>query len=144
MKIATLRIFNEIGLFLLALIISMGVVATPCLSGPLPFMVRLPGHIPEKAIANAKWVERLASKAEISIAFSLPLRNRQELDELLNRIYDPTDPFYGHYLTSQEFTDRFGPTQVDFGMLEDSLADHLLNGRGDLPSPGMGANGPYL
>ncbi len=77
-------------------------------------MVRLPGHIPGKAIANAKWIERLNPKTEIPITFSLPLRNQQELDDLLIHIYGPTDPLYSHYLTSQEFTDRFGPTQGDY------------------------------
>ncbi len=111
---ASLHFSNPIGVFLLALIILLGLVATPCLSGPVPSMVRLPGHVPAKAIAKAKWIERLDSKTEISLAFSLPLRNQPELDGLLKRIYNPTDPLYGHYLTSQEFTDRFGPTQSDY------------------------------
>jgi kumamolisin len=123
MKIASLRLSNEIGLFLLALIISMGLVATPCFSGPIPSMVRLPGHIPGKAIANAKWIERLDSKTVIPITFSLPLRNQQELDDMLHRIYDPSDPLYAHFLTPQEFTDRFGPTQGDY----DSVAAYATS-----------------
>ena len=57
MKIVSFRNSVKIGLLLLAFIISMGVVASPCLSDPPHSMVRLPGHIPEKAIANAKWIE---------------------------------------------------------------------------------------
>ena len=77
-------------------------------------MVRLHGHVPAKAIANAQLLGRLPATTEISMAFSLPLRNQQELEELLKRIYDPADTLYGHYLTPQEFTDRFGPTQDDY------------------------------
>jgi kumamolisin len=70
--------------------------------------------VPTKALANAKGLGELASDTQISMAFVLPLRNQGELPELLRRIYDPTDPLYGHYLTHQEFTDRFGPTQADY------------------------------
>ena len=37
-----------------------------------------------------------------------------ELDELLQRLYDPKDPLYGQFLTSTEFADRFGPSQADY------------------------------
>ena len=87
---------------------------TPCLASSVTSMVRLHGHVPAKAIANAQFLGSLPATTEIPMAFSLPLRNQQELVVLLKRIYDPADTLYGHYLTSQEFTDRFGPTQDDY------------------------------
>jgi kumamolisin len=48
------------------------------------------------------------------MTLALPLRNQEELRALLDRLYDPADPIYGHYLTPHEFTDRFGPTQADY------------------------------
>jgi kumamolisin len=51
------------------------------------------------------------------MVFTLPLRNQPQLQDLLGRIYDPTDPLYGHFLTSQEFTDNFGPTQADYDIV---------------------------
>jgi kumamolisin len=48
------------------------------------------------------------------MTFALPLRNQTALQELLGRMYDPADPLYGHYLSPQEFTDQFGPTQTDY------------------------------
>lgn len=114
MKITSIRIFKEIGLFLFIFFVVTGVVATSSLAGPVAGMVRLHGHIPQKAIANARWIERLSSKTQISIAFSLPLRNQEELSQLLSRIYDPADPLYGNYLSTQEFIDRFCPTQADY------------------------------
>jgi subtilase family serine protease len=77
-------------------------------------MVRLAGHIPAKAVANARFLGGLPGNTPISLAFVLPLRNQADLADLLKRLYDPTDPLYGHYLTPQEFTDRFGPTQDDY------------------------------
>jgi kumamolisin len=76
--------------------------------------MRLRGHVPTKALAAAKLLGGLAPDTQISMAFALPLRNQEALLELLGAIYDPADPLYGHYLTSQEFTDRFGPTQADY------------------------------
>ncbi len=76
--------------------------------------VRLRGHVPTKAIAAAGWTGRLAPATSISVVFALPLRNQGELQDLLRRTYDRTDPLYGHYLTPQEFTDRFGPSQADY------------------------------
>jgi kumamolisin len=80
------------------------------ISGPS----RLYGHIPAGAIARARWEGRLASEKAIPMTLALPLRNQEELQALLGRIYDPADPLYGHYLTPQQFTDRFGPTQADY------------------------------
>jgi subtilase family serine protease len=79
-----------------------------------PSFMRLRGHVPRKAVGRALWKGRLPSSAEIMAAVSLPLRNQQELEELLRRLNDPADPLYGNFLTSQEFTDRFGPTQADY------------------------------
>src|SRR2546426_7957932 len=75
---------------------------------------RLYGHIPARAIAAARWRGRLASEKTIPMTLALPLRDQEELRALLSRLYDPADPIYGHYLTQQEFTDRFGPTQTDY------------------------------
>jgi len=44
----------------------------------------------------------------------LPLRNQAALDSLLRELYDPSSPLYRHFLTVEEFTARFGPTQDDY------------------------------
>jgi len=114
MRFASLRISKVLGGFLLALFVISGGTPAPCSSETIPSPVRLHGHVPTKDLAGAKWLGGLASDTRIPMAFALPLRNRAELQELLGRIYDPADPLYGHYLTSREFTDRFGPTQADY------------------------------
>lgn len=44
----------------------------------------------------------------------LPLRNQADLDTFLQEVYDPASPLYRHFLTVQDFTERFGPTQEDY------------------------------
>jgi hypothetical protein len=44
----------------------------------------------------------------------LRLCNQQELQVLLHELYDPASPDYRHFLTAQQFTDRFGPTIDDY------------------------------
>jgi xanthomonalisin len=48
------------------------------------------------------------------LVVSLPLRNLDALDALLQDITDPQSPNYGHYLSVEEFTDRFGPSERDY------------------------------
>jgi uncharacterized repeat protein (TIGR01451 family) len=48
------------------------------------------------------------------LAIGLPLRNRLELSELIQRISDPASPDYRRYLTPEQFTERFGPTAEEY------------------------------
>ena len=44
----------------------------------------------------------------------LPLRNEAGLEEFLKELYNPSSPSYRKYLTVEEFTEMFGPTQQDY------------------------------
>jgi kumamolisin len=66
------------------------------------------------AVQIAERLGRVEHDETISLAITLPLRNEAQLDRLLTRLYDPADPLYGHYLTSQEFIARFAPTRADY------------------------------
>ena len=50
----------------------------------------------------------------MKLGLILPLRNEAELDSLLLQLRDPQSPNYHHYLSSAEFTERFGATQKDY------------------------------
>jgi subtilase family serine protease len=50
----------------------------------------------------------------LQLALSLTLRNETELDATLDDMYNPSSPNFRHYLTPDEFTERFGPTQADY------------------------------
>ena len=75
----------------------------------------LSGHVP-KAVAqsNLKSVERLSSTNRLNLAIGLPLRNQEALTNLFKQIYDPASPNYRHYLTPEQFADKFGPTKEDY------------------------------
>jgi hypothetical protein len=55
----------------------------------------------------------------LNLAIGLPLRNQQELDTLLQQLYDPASPNYRRYLTPEQFTERFGPTEKDYQAVMD-------------------------
>lgn len=117
MKISFPLISKWFAPLVLALAVSLAGEPAPAVSAPLPSPVRMAGHVPTKAVAAASLVGPLPATADISLTFVLPLQNPAALHTLLERIYDPTDPLYGRYLTPEEFTDRFGPTQEDYDAL---------------------------
>ncbi len=72
---------------------------------------------PERVPANARVVGSLAPDENVSFAFTLPLRRRPELDDLIRHLYSPSDPLYGHCLTPTDFAARFAPTQETYDAL---------------------------
>ena len=72
-----------------------------------------------QAVAELKLepVGRLPSTNRLDLAIGLPLRNQQALHQLLDEIYDPSSPHYHHYLTPEQFTEKFGPTAHDYQAL---------------------------
>ncbi len=77
-----------------------------------PLMAR---HVPD-VVRNgqATQIGAVESSRHLQLALSLPLRNEAALDTLLAQIYDPQSPMFHHYLTAQQFTDSYGPTQQDY------------------------------
>ncbi len=75
-------------------------------------------HVPQ-AVANgkARLVGQLPPTRRLSLAISLPLRNENGLDDLLRQTYDSQSSSYRHYLSVQEFTERFGPAAADYDAL---------------------------
>src|SRR5579862_927445 len=77
--------------------------------------VRLTGHVPSKAVSDATFLQHVDADASVSLTFVLPLRNKEALEKLLQRISDPTDTqHYGKYLNPEEFAEQFAPTQEDY------------------------------
>jgi len=97
--------------------LAIGLLPAPTL-GQAAGAYLLRGHVPP-AIARfqLKPTGRLPATNTLRLAIGLPLRNQPELTSLLQRIYDPGSPDYHHYLTLQEFTERFGPTEDDYHAL---------------------------
>jgi subtilisin-like proprotein convertase family protein len=80
----------------------------------------LRGHIPEAVRRfNLQPIGLLASTNRLHLAIGLPLRNPEALNTLLQQIYDPTSPFFHQYLTPEQFTEKFGPTEQDYQAVMD-------------------------
>jgi len=73
----------------------------------------LSGHVPAAA-ANLTATGALPAATSLHLAIGLPLHNQAALDSRLQQTYDPASPYYHHYLTPEQFTEMFGPTEVDY------------------------------
>jgi len=89
--------------------------------------VTLGGHVPA-AVSHAlvRPNGELASDQTIPISIGLPLRNQGALANLIQQVSDPASPSYGHYLTPQQFTDLFGPTEQDYESVVQFAQKHNL------------------
>ncbi len=76
---------------------------------------KLRDHVPEAvARLGLQPLGRLPATNRLNLAISLPLRNTNELTRLLQGICDPASPQFRHYLTPEQFTERFGPTKEQY------------------------------
>jgi hypothetical protein len=73
-------------------------------------------HLPKSFAAptNAAALGQLPSSQQMDLSISLPLRNKQQLLTLIQQLRDPSSPQYQKYLTVQQFTEQFGPTEADY------------------------------
>ena len=65
----------------------------------------------------AQAIERVAPARIMNLDVVLPLRDPAGLEAMLGDLYDPSSPFYRHFLSVPEFTAKFGPTQKDYDAL---------------------------
>lgn len=63
---------------------------------------------------SAHFIGNLSSSQTLQLVIALPLRNQDELNQLLVDLYNPSSPSYHHFLTVDQFTAEFGPTQQDY------------------------------
>jgi subtilase family serine protease len=84
-------------------------------------------HVPDVVASGA--AQRIGSPSPaqtMEVTVELPSRNEAELHSLLSLIYDPASPFYRHFLSVAQFTDRFGPSEADYRtLLRFAEAHHL-------------------
>jgi hypothetical protein len=75
----------------------------------------LHGHVPPAlARFHLQPMGPLPATNRLNLAIGLPLRNQAALDKLLSGIYDPASTNYHRYLTPEQFTEKFGPTEQDY------------------------------
>ncbi|HTW81682.1 MAG TPA: protease pro-enzyme activation domain-containing protein, partial [Terracidiphilus sp.] len=62
---------------------------------------------------RAPRVGHLPPDRVLKLAIMLPLRNQAALTQLLSDLHNPQSPSYLRYLSVEQFTGQFGPTQAD-------------------------------
>lgn len=75
-------------------------------------------HVPGQ-VGRLQSKGRLPGTTNLSLAIGLPLRNQAELTNLLTDLYNPASPNFHKYLTPEEFTARFGPTEEEYQAVRD-------------------------
>ena len=78
---------------------------------------RLPGHVPP-VVAGLKAEGLLPATRQVRLAIGLPLRDAAGLDDFIAQLYDPASPNFRRYLTPDEITARFGPTEQDYEVVQ--------------------------
>jgi subtilase family serine protease len=115
-------------LFPLAAVLSMAA----CICQAQSVMTR---HVrPATQDGTARSMGRLAANQTMNLVITLPLRNQDELDQFLKDVYDPTSPNYRQFLTVDEFTERFGPTQADYDAVINFAKQNGLTVTGTAPN----------
>ncbi|MFE9422385.1 protease pro-enzyme activation domain-containing protein [Kitasatospora sp. NPDC006697] len=96
--------------------------ATPNASAP---RVALPETV-TPAVAHSQKQGEVPADRQLSVAVALKLRDTAGLDAFLAQVSDPKSPQYGHYLTPEQFADRYAPTQADTAKVVAFLKAHGL------------------
>lgn len=72
-------------------------------------------HVRAEAVSNeAKLVGQLPANQVLTINVVLPLSDPTGLNNFLSELYNPNSANFRQFLTVQQFTERFGPSQADY------------------------------
>lgn len=93
----------------------------------------LSGHVPPP-VRTEQPIGRFDVTNQMHLAIGLPLRNQAELGELLHELYDPGSTNFHKFLTPQEFTERFGPTEQDYRAVREFAETNGLEVTGTIGS----------
>jgi subtilase family serine protease len=97
---------------LLTIVALVPVVNIVCQAQALPLATR---HVRDVTLnGKAKSIGRLPATEPMRLVLVLPHRNQAALDSLLQELYNPSSPSYRNFLTVEEFTTMFGPSQEDY------------------------------
>src|SRR5271167_3045508 len=103
---------RRLGISLLTVFVLVSVVNIVCHAQSRPLLTQ---HVRGVTLnGQARSVGRLPAERRMRLVIVLPLRNQAALDQFLKELYNPASPSYRQYLTVEEFTRMFGPTQQDY------------------------------
>jgi subtilase family serine protease len=93
----------------------------------------LHGERPAEA-ANLQPIGVLNGTKRLNLVVGLPLRNKDLLASLLHETYNPGSPQYRHYLTPEQFAEKFGPTEEDYQAVITFARSHGFTITGTVPN----------
>jgi Pro-kumamolisin, activation domain/Viral BACON domain len=93
----------------------------------------LAGHVPA-VTRHLTPISRVPASNTLNLAIGLPLRNQDALTNFLRDLYDPSSPQYHHFLSPDEFTKNFGPTEQDYQAVINFANAHGLKVTGTHPN----------
>jgi len=106
---------RRLSVFLLTLAAMVAIVNVVCQAEAQPLLTR---HVREVLVnGEAQSVGRLPATRTLHFDIVLALRHQPELENFLQELYDPSSSSYRQFVTPQEFTARFGPSQEDYDAL---------------------------
>lgn len=106
---------RKLVLTLMTIVALVTIVNTVCSAQSQPLMTR---HVRDVTLnGTAPLVGRLPEANVLRLVVTLPLRNQDELNRFLEELYDPSSDSYRKFLTVEEFTAKFGPSQEDYDTL---------------------------
>jgi kumamolisin len=87
--------------------------------GPQPRTMLANNMLPD--LAQTARMGDVPATQRMSVAISLAPRDEAGLDRFIGQVSDPGSPAYGHYLTPQQFTERYGATREQVDKVTDYL-----------------------
>ncbi len=97
---------------LLTMVALVSVVSIGCLAQPQSLLTH---HVREATMnGQAQYVGSLPATQSMRLVLTLPIRNQAALDSFLEKVYNPSSASYRQFLTVEQFTTRFGPSQQDY------------------------------
>jgi hypothetical protein len=97
---------------LLTMVALVSAVSIVCLAQPQSLLTH---HVREATLnGQAQYVGPLPATQSMRLVVALPIRNQAALDNFLKEVYDPSSGSYRQFLTVEQFTARFGPSQQDY------------------------------
>jgi kumamolisin len=90
----------------------VSVVSIVCLAQPQSLLTH---HVRQATMnGQAQYVGSLPATESMRLVLTLPIRNQAGLDSFLQEVYNPASASYRQFLTVEQFTARFGPSQQDY------------------------------
>jgi len=106
---------RRLSIFLLTIVVMVTGATVLCQAQPQSLLTR---HVRDVVVnGQAAFVGRLPATQSMRIDIVLAVRDQAGLDRFLQKVYDPSSPSYRHFLTVEQFTERFGPSRADFDAL---------------------------